>query len=75
MLMFIGDNIALKFIIILIIFLGSLTNRTGEITQQLKALPALAPFSLYVAVCQAVPMHFFLRRLLTDLLIPKKIDF
>lgn len=52
MLMFIGDNIALKFIIILIIFLGSLTNRTGEMTPQLKALPALAPFSLYVAVCK-----------------------
>lgn len=51
--MFIGDNIALEFINILIIFLGSLTNRTREMTQQLKALPALGPFSLYVAVCQA----------------------
>lgn len=69
--MFIGDNIALEFIIILIIFLGSLINRNGEMTQQLKVLPALAPFSLYLAVCQAVPMHFFLCRLLTDLLIPK----
>lgn len=69
--MFIGENIVLDFIIILIIFLGSLTNRTGVMTQQLKVLPALAPFSLYLAVCQAVPMHFFLCSLLTDLWIPK----